>query len=772
MKVIYFLIDASGADKTYIQQVDDFLYRIYIFTLPTVAKMLPQGEEVKYKFWLLRGYQAEKPLVLTLPSEVDSFERKVLHGTEHIASCSFGSAYQRVIDDFLNTEQAQGTPVFFMLVNKNSNSIEPLFQKVYDDLKNSRQVGSAQMLEAPRYVCCFDADEESKKRLEPLWTEKSMGGSCNPPPIFFDARSDGWWDSQRRAEEMILSESRSARDYAAQPPKAPLSPDTSQVEVAGATLSAPTSAEEDRTVGERSNERIAEQSDEKVTHESSREAYSDDEAEMDDQYANMIESPVDLSEADYKQRLDCAKKVLDDLDGPYKSSKGILDHIKRRGFYKRLPFMRNFKVRHIPSDVCMKDTHLVAYLLFYIFSGGNYVDELWQELLDDYSGTSIGKLETTFNATKKTIEACCGRRVLSGFNDMFRDVLCAQERRYIHEAMGDLTGVGCAKIFERLYSVFVKDFNYDISDWKKKLNEYESSEYTIRKDSADDACIRREQCAGVELFAVSYECKLKKPGHYSCQDYSFVDKYDEDTWLVVVADGVGSCIHSAIGSRQAALSLSCCISKYLTEHGFIDESGQALSASRSDDDFARLMYYLKFSLAKEFYGMWEQEITSSPEYTNSKTPRVVDFASTMQFAFGCAKFVACGRIGDGSFYVKMKKIAGDDMAGGFILNDGISGVLRIPVLDVSQLGKAPQALQISFFNADAVSDILISSDGLTNAVGESIREIDEFVGKLSGRPFDKCCAELDRIAQKCSDYNETDYGVGDDSSVGFIHYND
>ena len=170
--------------------------------------------------------------------------------------------------------------------------------------------------------------------------------------------------------------------------------------------------------------------------------------------------------------------------------------------------------------------------------------------------------------------------------------------------------------------------------------------------------------------------------------------------------------------------------------------------------------------------MWEQEITSSPEYTNSKTPRVVDFASTMQFAFGCAKFVACGRIGDGSFYVKMKKIAGDDMAGGFILNDGISGVLRIPVLDVSQLGKAPQALQISFFNADAVSDILISSDGLTNAVGESIREIDEFVGKLSGRPFDKCCAELDRIAQKCSDYNETDYGVGDDSSVGFIHYND
>ena len=799
MKVIYFLIDAFGTDEPYIRQVNQFLNGVYDFVLPTVAKQLSQWEEVRYKFWFLRGYRVEKSLTLTLPDDAVPSELEYLSITEDGAFCSFGSAFQRALEDFLFAEKAQGAPVFFMLVNKNSNSVDPSFQKVYGDLKNSQQVGADRVFKAPRYVFCFDADAEGKKRLEPLWMEKSTDGSCNPLPIFFDD-NDVRGESKRRAEDMILYESLPPQVYAVRPQEvprssyipqggvplspyspregsrfsynsseAPRSPDTPQAGIAESA--SPASVEEDPTVGERTKERTAEQSVGKAAYESSQEAYSDDEVEMDDRYADLIENPVDLSEADYKQRLVCAKKVLEDLDGPFRSCKGVLDHIKRRGFYKRLPFMRNFKFRHIPSWVSEKETRIVAYLLFYIFSGGNYADVLWRELLEDYSATSIGKVEITFKATKKTIETCCGRRVASGFHDMFKGVLYGQEGAYIHEAMGDLTGVGCAKIFERLYTVFVKDFNYDISGWKEKLNEYESSEYTIRKDPDDDPCVRALQCAGADLFAVSYECKLEKLGHDSCQDYSFVDKYDEDTWLVVVADGVGSCIHSAVGSRQAALSLSSCISEYLTKHGFIDEGGQALSASRSDDDFARLMYYLKFSLAKEFYGLWEQEITSSPTYKNSPKPSVVDFASTMQFAFGCAKFVACGRVGDGNFYVKMKKNAGDDMAAGFVLNDGISGVLRIPVLNVSHLGKAPQALQISFFNADAVSDILIASDGLNLAVGKSIREVDEFVGKLSGLPFDKRCQELDRIAQKCSDYNETDYGIGDDSSVGFIHFN-
>ena len=284
-----------------------------------------------------------------------------------------------------------------------------------------------------------------------------------------------------------------------------------------------------------------------------------------------------------------------------------------------------------------------------------------------------------------------------------------------------------------------------------------------------------EQCGTTEIYAVSYEGKLDKPMHFTCEDCSFVTVFDENTWLAVSADGVGSCVNSHIGSGLATEMLSETIAAYLqNNHLLSTDKKRRLFGTRIDKkDWAALMYFLRFDLASELYTAWDAAVRASQEFRDDPDAEISQFTSTLQFAFGCEAFTACGRIGDGTFFVKKKEAAGNGAYyGGVLLNDGISGVTQTAVLTVAHLKANPTALLVDFFAAGEITDIIISSDGVSGALGNTVEELDKVAQKMHALSFEKRCDQLSRIARACSDYNETQHGSGDDSTVVYIRFAD
>ncbi len=474
------------------------------------------------------------------------------------------------------------------------------------------------------------------------------------------------------------------------------------------------------------------------------------------------ETDVCLEETGYDQRIILALRVCDYLN---ENEENIFPQLNNQIFYEKLPFMKEFKYQDIPSFVSDSNNYLLAYLLFYIMSGGKYPQDVWKNAFADYDKTPMGRFECEAGNMIRVVKDIRGRGVASELEKTVDKILREQKRENIQAAMGNLNGVGSAKIFELIWLVFTKNYgSFNIGYWEDTLKKFRSKSFLVREAS------RKETCDRAQLFAVSYEGRLDKPGHNGCEDYSLIKKYDEDNWFVAVADGVGSCIHSALGSKEATLCLSKCIETFLTNHKLIVDKKRAFGYKKiSDSEYADLMYYIKFLLVNDFYKEWEEAIRNSQEFKRTEDVDVSAFSTTLQFAFGCAKFIVCGALGDGSFYVKKRRATNTGASGGFLLNDGISGVLRHEVLTVPHLKNDSTALQLSFFGFHEVSDIFISSDGVTNAVGETVGSVDAFVQDISELSFDERCQKLEQIAQKCSDYNETNFGSGDDSSIAYVH---
>ena len=180
------------------------------------------------------------------------------------------------------------------------------------------------------------------------------------------------------------------------------------------------------------------------------------------------------------------------------------------------------------------------------------------------------------------------------------------------------------------------------------------------------------------------------------------------------------------------------------------------------------MYNVQFSLATTIYKKWVNLLKHTPEY--QKCGDFSQFASTMQFAFGTDKFIACGRLGDGTFLVrKSEEMNTKNSKGIFTLNDGISGVTQTRVITVPHLLNNPNALQISFFKTKEILDIIITSDGMTNLVGENITKTINFIRQIDEtNSYKERCKLFVRCASMCADYNETNYGSGDDSSIAYV----
>ena len=79
-------------------------------------------------------------------------------------------------------------------------------------------------------------------------------------------------------------------------------------------------------------------------------------------------------------------------------------------------------------------------------------------------------------------------------------------------------------------------------------------------------------------------------------------------------------------------------------------------------------------------------------------------------------------------------------------------------------------MQVDFFNRDEVSDILISSDGVSEFLGNSLSKLNEFSESIREMEFEKRCSYLSQITAKLSDYNETNHGSGDDSTLIYIRF--
>ena len=462
-----------------------------------------------------------------------------------------------------------------------------------------------------------------------------------------------------------------------------------------------------------------------------------------------------------QQNVDFAKQINLKLQFP------ILRDFDEKDFWQ---FLKS--VNKITTD--QKNNFLTAYVLFYVFSSGKYPQECFRGVVERIEDTTLGEVSRVGKELTLKLSQVGSAKLAEKVKDLTKSFQRQLESEDIAAIAQGEQNVGIAKICELFWEVFVTKYgNYRPVFWKNKLAEFYGKKYAIR-----ESCEFKEQGKKVEIYAVSYEGKLNKPLHYVCEDCSFVTVYDENTWLAVSADGVGSCATSYLGSQFATETLSDVIVGYLQNNHLLagDKKRKWFNGKFkpvSAEEWGAFMYFLRFELATEFYNAWESAVKMSEEFKQDATAEVGQFTSTLQFAFGCEAFVACGRIGDGSYFVRKKERNGNAfLYGGTLLDDCISGVTQTAVLTIAHLKTNPTALQIDFFRPDEITDIVISSDGVSGALGDTVEDVNKFTCKMRALPFEKRCEELSAVARACSDYNETQRGSGDDCTLVHVCFRD
>ena len=486
-----------------------------------------------------------------------------------------------------------------------------------------------------------------------------------------------------------------------------------------------------------------------------------------------------LNELTYDERLALSVEIAEYLA---EFQQNNVDFTKQINLKLQFPVLRDFDaagfeqflstVNKVTAD--QKNNLYTAYVLFYVFSSGKYPENCFSGVAEKAEDTAVGAV----NSAGKELATRLSQAGCAKLADKARELAKSFQRQTESADIAAIArgeqNVGIVKICELFWEVFVTKYgNYRPIFWKNKLAEFCGKKYAIR-----ESCEFKEQGKSVEIYAVSYEGKLNKPLHYVCEDCSFVTVYDENTWLAVSADGVGSCETSYLGSQFATETLSDTIVGYLQSHHLLtgDKKRKGLGGKLKPvtaEEWGRFMYFLRFELATEFYDAWESAVRMSEEFQKAPESEVGQFTSTLQFAFGCEAFIACGRIGDGSYFVRKKERNGSGyLQGGTLLNDGISGVTLTAVLTIAHLKTNPTALQIDFFRPDEITDIVMSSDGVSGALGDTVEEVNKFTCKMRALPFEQRCKALSAVARACSDYNETQGGSGDDCTLVHVCFKD
>ena len=414
-------------------------------------------------------------------------------------------------------------------------------------------------------------------------------------------------------------------------------------------------------------------------------------------------------------------------------------------------------------ESALQNNAFCAFVIFFALSGGRYPLDCMQESVKEYD--ALKQLATFFSETCKpsltrTTAEQISQTIKTSQKNSMKDVVSVLSE--------NMDAIGCVKTFEILWKVFVrKDCTFSPLLFKKMLGEFASQDHIVRKD-----CEFGFDEENVQIFAVSVEGKTQKPMHVECEDACKVVFYNKSIWLAIAADGVGSALNSSIGSAVAASALESVIRNYLIKQGVIGQNPRKFVRNVKETVWQQLMYYIRFSLASDLYSEWVNQLPkANKNLPSGESTTDESYLTTLQFAFGCPQFIACGRVGDGSFYVRKHErfVSAGTRAGGIFLNDGISGVTQNAVLSVGHLKNNPSAMLVSFFRPDEISDIVISSDGVSGAIGISVDEAEAFIGSLAGLPFEEKRRNLKNTVMRCSEYNETGHGSGDDSTIVYVH---
>lgn len=409
-------------------------------------------------------------------------------------------------------------------------------------------------------------------------------------------------------------------------------------------------------------------------------------------------------------------------------------------------------------------------VLFFVLTRGEYPQDHWEDVRRNYRDTLMGIAEEYSDKAKSAIRKAGGNGSCIDFDAPIAYYKAERERKAIEELIpeGNEMFVGQVKLFEILYDVFVDKYaNYNVTIWQKKINEFIGKKYNLVNNPANS--VKRDK---FELFAVSCEGLLDKPGHSECEDASCAVAFDDSTWLAASADGVGSCTYSVIGARLAINKLREVIDRKLKEGDYLEPltAGHKIKRRGAPRGWSELMYFFKFELAGALYKEWASAIRD----TNGDGPdNPNDFATTLQFAFGCKAFVVCGKVGDGLMFLSKREIIGERVCyGGRFIDDEISGVTQPEVITVAHLGGNPSALRTEFYMPGEVRDIIIASDGAECVLGSGVRSLKSMTEYLRGLPFDKRRAAIESLSKRGADYNETRGGSGDDSTVVHVMLKD
>lgn len=481
-----------------------------------------------------------------------------------------------------------------------------------------------------------------------------------------------------------------------------------------------------------------------------------------------------LSERSFRERIAAAAEFAKLFEGEEKTS----SLLKKRDLFGADP-RRLYAPAEYGAEGKERE-YVLAALIFYLLSGGKYAQDVWKDVLKPGAETDYQIVRASFKTLASTL-----RPILSGvekeLSPFSKETVTALKRNDVALALAeadmDGTETGGCKLFELLWEVLVTKYGlYSAAFWGKTLSESAQMTHICRCHSE----LVRED---VELFSVSYQGRLEKPSHPTCQDYSECVFFDDallgDAFLAVSADGVGSSVHSAVGSELAVKALIAALYDLLPAETETHARFKRLPNRRApvflradgngESVYGSFMENLRFGLASKLYEGWRKRV----EEVGGADADDAAYCTTLQFVFGCRRFLACGAVGDGVFAVKKHEKIGDgEIAGIFRPGDGISGVTRSNVLGVPHLRTNPDALQIFFFDPAEVDSVLIASDGADALFDlppeELVRKMEE-LERLGARERGE---RLDRLARIGADCNETNYGCGDDCSIAFVRLKD
>lgn len=474
------------------------------------------------------------------------------------------------------------------------------------------------------------------------------------------------------------------------------------------------------------------------------------------------------AEMSYKQRLSVAAQAVRSVCGEIDENDffAILNNAVSENSSERI----DFEKIALPCDteqsltLSKRNNIYLAGVIFYILSGGKYSLDVWRECAVPYAKTQIAALKNEIKNFNKAANGYLSATEAETMSSFANNLALGIKRKDVAAVVENDGEVGQVKLFELLWEVLVTKYsNYRPKSWLQSIEEYLGKEH-------NRVCSSSVNFKDAEIYSVSFEGKLDKPAHTNCEDYSYCYAFDDGGWLAVCADGVGSSVNSSIGS-MATLVLKDVLKEKLKPYVVVSKffgGEKRKPVAKNEEYWAELMSYFRFNLAGEFYKKWFSYLCDYEE-DKGKTPNPADYATTLQFAFGCKKFIACGAVGDGVFFVKKREKTGEtERVGGRFINDGVSGVTQTAVFAVPHLKNNPSALHVEFFNPDEVDSIIITSDGAGAALAGDEKTLCGILGELSAVEYKERCENIERLARRCADYNETNFGSGDDTSVSHI----